>query len=154
MIRKILKYPNPILKKKSGEVKEINEEIKKLSQDMLEALRQAQGVGLAAPQISELKRIIIVKDRAFINPEIVKKTKEKALAEEGCLCFPGIYLKVKRAKGVEIKALDLEGREIKIKAVGLLARVFQHEIDHLNGVLIIDRLTFWQRWKIRKKLKG
>ncbi|MDO8663356.1 MAG: peptide deformylase [Candidatus Wildermuthbacteria bacterium] len=161
MIKTILKYPNPVLKRKSKKVGEVNSEIKKLAEDMIETLKKSGGVGLAAPQVGESKRVIVVNikarnavdNRVFINPEIVKKTKEKAVDEEGCLCLPGVYFKIKRAKGVEIKALDLEGREIKIKAEGLIARIFQHEIDHLDGILILDRLPFWQKWRLKKTIK-
>src|SRR3989344_1739543 len=153
MILRIKKYPDQILKEKADRVEEITEEIKALCQDMIETLGQAQGVGLAAPQVGELKRIIIVGKEAFLNPEIVKKSKETEINEEGCLCFPGIYLKIKRAKKVKVEALSLEGKKIQTEAEELSARIFQHEIDHLNGKLIIDKIPFWQRWKIKKQLK-
>ncbi|MDO8424871.1 MAG: peptide deformylase [bacterium] len=156
-IREIIKYPNPILKKKSKEVERIDEEVKKLAEDMIETLQNSQGVGLAAPQINVPKRIIAVQmkegPKVFLNPEVVKKSRETEIREEGCLCLPGVYLKVKRAKSVEIAAQDLEGKKINIKADGLAARVFQHEIDHLNGILILDKIPFLQKLKLRSKLK-
>jgi len=151
---KILKYPDPILKKRCEKIKEITPEIRELALDMTETLTKNQGAGLAAPQVGVLKRIIVVQlgegTKAFVNPEIIKKTKEAEIFEEGCLSFPGVYLKIKRAKGVEIKAIDLDGKEIQIKTKGLVARIFQHEIDHLDGVLFVDRIPFWRRWRIKK----
>lgn len=141
----IRKFGDPGLKKRSEEVDKITPEIKELIFNMKETLEQVRGVGLAAPQIGELKRIIIVEKEAFLNPEIIKKSKETEINEEGCLCLPGIYLKIKRAKEVEIKALDINGNKVEIKAEGLPARIFQHEIDHLNGILILDRISFWQK---------
>ena len=165
-IREIKKYPDPILKKKCETVEEITEEIKNLGWDMIETMTEKEGIGLAAPQLGKLKRVIVVhliKERSLkeksevklqilINPKIVKKTKETEIAEEGCLSFPGLWLKVKRWKGVEIEALDQDGKKVQIKAEGLPARIFQHEIDHLDGILFIDRISFWQKLKIRKKL--
>jgi len=154
-ILKIIKFPDPILRKKCQEVKEVNEEIKKLVDDMVETMEKNNGIGLAAPQVGVLKRVIVAETekgpRGFINPKILKKTQNTEMMEEGCLSFPGLWLKIKRRKGVEIEALDGDGK--KIKAEGLLARILQHEIDHLDGVLFIDRIGFWQRLKIRKKLK-
>lgn len=157
-IREIVKYPNPILNRSSQGVGEVTEEIRQLARDMTETQRANQGAGLAAPQINISKRIITVqlKDgpRAFLNPEIVERSKETEVGEEGCLCLPGVYLKIKRAKQVKIAAQDLEGRNIEIKTEGLQARIFQHEIDHLNGILILDNLPFLQKWKLKAKLKN
>ena len=146
---KIKKYPDSVLREKSKEIKEIIADIKKLGEKMKKTMIENQGIGLAGPQIGELKRIIAVKleedIQLFINPEIVKKSKETEIMEEGCLSFPGLFLKIKRARKVEIKALDIEGKEIQIKTEGLSARVFQHEIDHLDGILFLDRISFWQK---------
>lgn len=154
MILLIKKYPDPVLRKKCQEVKELTEEIKKLGLDILETMIVNQGVGLAAPQVSQLKRIIVVhsKPQVFINPKITKKSRETVTGEEGCLSFPGLFLKIKRAKEVEIEALNENGEKISLKAEGLSARVFQHEIDHLDGILFIDRLSFWQKLKHKLKL--
>ena len=123
---------------------------------MVETMKSAEGLGLAAPQVGELKRIIAVQTpkgpQAFLNPEIIKKSKEKETLEEGCLCLPGVFLNVKRSKDVRVKLTDLEGNDLLISATGLMARIFQHETDHLNGVLFIDRLGFFQ--KIKFKLFG
>jgi len=141
---KIITYPDPTLRKKSEKVKEVDNEIKDLIKNMIKTMEKNQGIGLAAPQVGVLKRIIIALTdngpKAFINPKIIKKTKETEIMEEGCLSFPGLFLEIKRWKGVEIEALDGNGN--KIKATGLLARILQHEIDHLDGILFIDRISF------------
>ncbi len=153
----IKKYPDPVLRKKCQKVEEVTEEIKKLGWDMIETMTKALGIGLAVPQVGELKRIIVVSietsPQVFINPKIIQKSKEIVIDEEGCLSFPELFLKIKRAKWVEIEALNENGEKIHLKTEGLSARIFQHEIDHLDGILFIDRISFWQRWKIRKKLK-
>ena len=153
MILEIKKYPNPILKKKAGEIREISAEIKSLAKDMIETMAQGDGIGLAGPQVGESKRMIaIVTEQGpevFINPKIVVKSGEKELIEEGCLSFPGLFLKISRAKSVEVEALALQGEKVRIKATGLLARIFQHEIDHLDGILIINRISLRQKvWRL------
>ncbi|MBZ1348307.1 MAG: peptide deformylase [Candidatus Nealsonbacteria bacterium] len=154
-ILEIKKYPNPILRKKCQRKEEITANIRKLGQDMKETMVKNQGIGLAAPQVGELKRVIAVQMekemQVFINPKIIKKSRETEIAEEGCLSFLGLFLKIKRAREVEIKALDIEGKEIQIKAEGLPARVFQHEIDHLDGILFLNRINLWQKlWRLLK----
>ncbi len=156
MNKEIVKYPSPVLRKKCEEVKDITLGIKELGFDMVESMQEKEGVGLAAPQVGETKRVIVVqaeKPLVFFNPKITKKTKKTEVAEEGCLSFPGLWLKIKRAKGIEVEALNQNGEKIKIAVEGFPARIFQHEIDHLDGILFIDRLSFWQRFKIRKNLK-
>lgn len=154
----VLKYPNKILKKKSKEIEEITPEIKELVLDMEKTMLKNKGIGLAAPQIGALERIVLIQisrePAAFINPKIVKKSKEKEIMEEGCLSFPGIFLEIKRPREIEVEALNLTGEKVLLKTEGLLSRIFQHEIDHLDGILFIDRISFWQRWKLRKKLHG
>jgi peptide deformylase len=151
------KYPNPILRKKSEEVGAITAEIKSVILEMLKIMIKNQGAGIAAPQIGISKRIIAINTKSgpevFINPKICKIGKETEIIEEGCLSFPGLWLKIKRAKEAEIEFLNEAGERIQTRVEGSLARVFQHEIDHLNGVLFIDRVSFWQRLKIRKKLR-
>lgn len=155
MTKEIIKYPNPVLRKKCEEVKEITEEIKTLALALVQILEKSQGIGLAASQIGELKRIIAVQTgkgtRVFINPRIITKTKETEAAEEGCLSFPGLFLKIKRAKRVEIEALNEDSEILRIKAEGFPARVFQHEIDHLDGILFIDQINLWQRIKLKSQ---
>lgn len=157
-ILEIKKYPDPILRKKCQEVKEVTEEIKDLGQDMIETAEKKDGVGLAAPQIGKLLRIITIGTDngsvVCINPKVIKKSRETDVMEEGCLSFPGLWLKIKRAKAVEVEAIDKDGKILKIKAEGLLSRAFQHEIDHLDGILYIDRLSFFQKLKLFKNKGG
>ena len=150
------KYPDPILRKKSEEVRELTTEIKTVIREMLKIMIKNQGIGISAPQIGILKRIIAINTKSgpevFINPKIRKISKEAEITEEGCLSFPGLWLKIKRAKEVEIEAINEAGEKIQNQAEGILSRAFQHEIDHLNGILFIDRVSFWQRLKIRRQL--
>ena len=157
-ILEIKKFNDPVLRKKCKEVRKIDKKTKKLVVDIVQTMKKNQGAGLAAPQIGVSKRAITVqtdlKDQrilVLVNPKILKKSKETEISEEGCLSFPDIFLKIKRAQKIEIEGLDINGEKIKIKAQGLLARVFQHEIDHLDGILFFNRLSFIK--KIGFKLK-
>ncbi|SHJ61320.1 peptide deformylase [Anaerobranca californiensis DSM 14826] len=144
-VRKVLKDNDPLLRKRSKEVKDINEEIITLLDDMLDTMEDYNGIGLAAPQIGVLKRVIVVKisDEGepieLINPKIIK-SKGQDRDVEGCLSIPGVYGEVTRAKEVIVEGLDREGKKRKIMGSGLLARALQHEIDHLNGVLFTDKV--------------
>ncbi len=146
-ILEIKKFNEPILREKCKKVEKVDKKIRKLVIDMVQTMKKSQGIGLAAPQIGVSKKVITVLDPenhrllGLINPKILKKSKEKEMGEEGCLSFPGIFLKIKRAQEVEVEGLDINGNEIKLKAQGLLARVFQHEIDHLDGILFFNRLN-------------
>ena len=150
MLLPIKIYPDKILRKKCKEVKEITVKERQLIKDMFETMYKNNGVGLAAPQVGVLKRIITVavgqKSLALINPKIVK-TDGRALSTEGCLSIPGVILNVKRALWVKVKGLDKNGKSTTIKANGLLAFVLQHEIDHLNGILIYDRVGWFSKIK-------
>lgn len=156
MKRKLLNCKDPVLKKKSEPVREINQQVKDLCFEMKEIMEQSQGIGLAAPQVGELKRIILIQTKDgikfFINPEIIQKSDEVEFGEEGCLSLPGLTLKIKRPKEIKVRAMDLEGREVEIAAKDLTARIFQHEIDHLEGLLIFDRVGFWQKIKSKRML--
>ena len=125
--------------------------------DMIEAMYQDGGVGLAAPQIGVLKRIIVLDigegPEYFINPEITSTGGEKVTMEEGCLSLPGIHVDVTRPDQITVKATNSNGENVEITAAGLMARVFQHEIDHLNGVLLIDHASSIQRTLLKTKLK-
>ena len=158
MLLEIKKYPDPILKKRAGEIKEITQEIKQLADDMIETMIKKDGVGLAGPQVGISKKIIAVQTEngpaVLINPRITKKWGKKILMEEGCLSLPDVWLKVKRAEGVEIEAVNLNNEKINIKTEGFLARIYQHETDHLRGILIIDKLNLWRKIKLKKKLKN
>jgi peptide deformylase len=153
----IKKYPDQVLKKKTEFVPEINTKISELISDMKDTLIKQGGLGLAAPQIGESKKIIIIQFnkifKAFINPRIVKKTKETDTIEEGCLSFPNLFLNIKRPKGVVVEALNEEGKMVQLEAVGLTARILQHEIEHLEGKLFIDKISFWQRLKVLKEFR-
>jgi peptide deformylase len=142
-IRIIVKDPDPVLREKSKPVTKITPNIHKLLDDMADTMYDAEGVGLAAPQIGILKRVIVIDvgDEhgliEMINPELIHKEGEQ-LGSEGCLSIPGLRGDVKRAMKVTVKGLDRNGNEIVITGTELLARAFQHEIDHLNGVLFTD----------------
>jgi peptide deformylase len=141
-IRNIVKYPDPILKEKAKQVTKFNERLAKLLDDMAETMYAANGVGLAAPQVGISKRVIVVDvgDQLYemVNPEIVEKSGEQIEPPEGCLSIPGLLGYVKRANKLQLKGQDRHGNPIELTAEGFLARAFQHEIDHLNGVLFID----------------
>ena len=137
--------PDPVLKQKAKRVRTIDGSIKKLIRDMVETMHSEPGrVGLAAPQIGVPLRVIVIgipeeEDMAIINPEIVRRRGER-LIDEGCLSVPGYFGQIKRAELITVKGRDQDGKEIRIKAEGLLAQVLEHEIDHLNGVLYLDHL--------------
>jgi peptide deformylase len=144
MVLPILTYPNPLLKKKTETIEDPKSpEIKELIFDMLETLKDANGMGLAAPQVGKSVRLCVIKcDRKtyiLINPKIKSKSLRKETLEEGCLSFPGEYIPIKRHKKVKVTAFDRHGKKIEIKAEGILSRALQHEIDHLDGVLFIER---------------
>jgi len=135
---------NPILRQKAKKVNKIDAEIKQLILDMIETLEANNGIGLAAPQINQLLQIIIAKPEpdkealVLINPQIKKTSRKKEVMEEGCLSLPDISIPIERPVKITVQGLDINGQLIKIKAKGLLARIIQHEIDHLSGILIVD----------------
>ena len=158
-LRRILHYPEPLLKQKSLPVTEFNAELKQLAEDMVETMYDAPGVGLAAPQVGELKRLIILdcsaKDEpadliVAVNPEVITGDGE-SLEEEGCLSVPGFWASVKRYAEVTMRYQDVEGQTHERKADGLLAIGIQHEIDHLEGILFVDRLSPLKRSIFKKK---
>jgi peptide deformylase len=156
-ILEIKEYGDPVLREKALPVKEITPEMLNLINDMAETMYTASGVGLAASQVGVPKRIILVdgeEDRliVLINPMIIKSEGE-AVAEEGCLSVPDIYSQVKRSSKVTVKALNENGDLIEITKEGLIARALQHEIDHLDGILFIDRIGRMERQMLLNKLK-
>lgn len=161
MIYKIRIYGDPVLKKKAEPVTEINDEIKEILDNMLETMYASNGVGLAANQVGILKQLIVIdagtkespKPIKIINPIIIEKSKEKNEYEEGCLSFPGITEKIYRPAKVKIKFQDINNNEIIISFEGLEATAIQHEIDHLNGILFINRMSPIKRIMLDKKLK-
>ncbi|RKD34361.1 peptide deformylase [Thermohalobacter berrensis] len=142
-IRQLRFKGDPILRKKSREVTKIDDRIKILLEDMLETMYKEEGVGLAAPQVGILRRVVVIDvgdgPIKLINPEIIEEDGEK-IDEEGCLSVPGESGKVKRPAMVKVKYLDENGEEQIIEGTGLLARALCHEIDHLNGILFIDKI--------------
>ena len=144
MTRDILQFGSDILRKRAKPVPKDMRGLRKLTEDMFTTMDAASGVGLAAPQIGVPLRVIVVNAddvrMAVVNPEIVKTSEETIEDEEGCLSYASHYGPVKRYQSVVVKGRSLEGKKIRIRATELLARVFQHEIDHLNGTLFVDRL--------------
>lgn len=160
MTREILKYPDPRLREVAKPVATVTPEIQTLVDDMAETMYESSGCGLAATQIGENHRIFVVdcagEDepsdfRVFINPEILN-TEGDQMWNEGCLSFPGVSEEIKRAERVRVRALDRDGKQFELEADGLLAVAIQHELDHLNGVLMIDKLNALKRRMMGRKL--
>ncbi len=148
-------YGDPVLRRRAEPVERIDEGIKKICEKMVETMIRADGVGLAAPQIGISKRIIVLdvegEFHILINPELVETSEEMEEFTEGCLSVPGVSATVKRSAEATVIGTRLDGSQIKITGRGLLARAIQHEIDHLEGRLFIDRLTPARRQSIRKE---
>lgn len=176
-ILEILTYPNPLLREVSKPVSEFKPELKKLAEDMLDTMYDANGIGLAAPQVGELIRMLVIDIRpkdeegrryqydemtalekqitqplVLINPEIIKG-EGKTTFDEGCLSVPSFFETVERFEKVEVKAFDVDGREFRFTTDGLLAIVIQHEMDHLEGTLFIDHISFTKSNKIKNQIK-
>ncbi|HYG86489.1 MAG TPA: peptide deformylase [Azospirillum sp.] len=158
----ILVAPHPVLKQKAKPVAKVDARIAKLMDDMLETMYDAKGIGLAAPQVGVLERIIVVdvheKDEPsnplkMANPEIVWASDELVPCEEGCLSVPEQYAEVTRPKAVRVRYLDQQNEIRELEAEGMLATCIQHEIDHLNGVLFVDHLSMLKRNMILRKLQ-
>ena len=142
----LIKYPNKILRGKTKKIKTpIPREILNMLPEMIKVLHSNNGMGLAAPQIGKSVRLCIIENDGiiytFINPTITSQSKKKNISEEGCLSFPGKFFPIERASGVKLRYLDENGNKCKIKAEGLFARAIQHETDHLDGILFIDKKT-------------
>ncbi len=161
MILDIIKYPASLLREKCAPVQVTDTSIKKLVSDMADTMYAAPGVGLAAPQVGILKRVVIIDTardpdqrnlRVFINPHILW-AEGQMVGEEGCLSLPEVYGEVKRSEVVRVSYLDLAGKEHEITGEDLLARAIQHEVDHLNGILFIDHLSAIRRELIKTKLR-
>ncbi|MBI4115232.1 MAG: peptide deformylase [Candidatus Omnitrophica bacterium] len=153
-ILKIRTYPDPILQKKAEPVSRFGTEEQRLFDDMIKTMYTADGVGLAAPQVGISKRILVAsptmtqgEEYVFINPEILE-ARGREMGLEGCLSLPGISGEIPRAKVVRFRALDREGKPLEIEVKDFFARIIQHEIDHLNGVLLIDRVDFDKRQEL------
>jgi peptide deformylase len=170
-IREIVTPPNPTLRERARTVRAFTPELQELIDDMIETLRAAPGVGLAAPQVDVSQRVIIVeyaegseleqetqeppkppKLYVVVNPEVRRRSRQTVLGNEACLSLPGYVGEVERAEQVTIRGFDRFGNDFKLKAKGWLARIFQHEIDHLDGVLFIDRAT--EIWRLESEQEG
>ncbi len=160
-IREIVFLPDPVLRRKAHKVTQFDNDLQVLIDDMVETVRDAPGVGLAAPQVGVSQRVIVVeyaendeeedspkKLYVAVNPEIIQPSEETELGIEGCLSVPGLVGEVDRHTAITIKAQNRRGQPLKIKANGWLARIFQHEIDHLDGIIYTDRAT--RVWKPRE----
>jgi peptide deformylase len=155
----ILHYPDPRLRNRAEPVERVDDEIRRLADDMLETMYDAPGIGLAAIQVGVAKRLIVLDiteerqdPRCLINPVILESSGAEKM-DEGCLSVPGIYEPVERAARIRYRALNRDGEEFEDEAEGLLAVCIQHEIDHLDGKLFVDYLTELKRQRIRKKLE-
>ena len=160
-IRKILTEPDPFLRQKSHNVNKVDDETRKLMNDMLDTMYAAPGIGLAAIQVGIPKRIIVIdlskeeeekKPLFFVNPKIILKSNSNITYEEGCLSVPGQFADIDRPDKCEVNYLDYNGKQHNLKAEGLLATCIQHEIDHLEGILFIDYLSKLKKSMIIKKL--
>jgi peptide deformylase len=157
-ILNIRKYGDPVLRRRARPVDAVTPDIERTIADMIDTMFDEVGLGLAAPQVGISLRLMVVGDddgreaRALINPAIAEQGGE-IVAEEGCLSIPGVFAPVKRAAWVRLEAQDAQGRPVSITARGLRARVFQHEMDHLDGVLFIDRLDPVTRDRIKRRIR-
>lgn len=143
---KLVIYPDEFLREKSDKIADIDDEIVDLAENMISTMRAARGIGLAGVQVGVLKRLFVThvsrdKPRVFINPTIIETSVDQSDYEEGCLSIPAIYTDVTRPEAVRVQAWNERGRPFTVTLDGLLGRVVQHELDHLNGVLFIDHLT-------------
>jgi peptide deformylase len=162
MLRPIIILPDPRLRLSCDPIAKVDDDVRKLMDDMLDTMYEAPGIGLAAIQIAVPQRVIVMdvakKDEpkaplCLVNPEILWVSEEKRLYEEGCLSIPDYYEEVERPDRVRVRYLDREGRAQEIEADGLLSTCLQHEIDHLNGVLFIDHISRLKRQRVMKKFE-
>lgn len=147
-----------VLRKTAVPVTEFNEDLNKFIDIMIESMKENKGIGLAAPQVGDLRRLFVcsideMEPMVFINPEIIETSMETSVYEEGCLSLPGIYADVERPERIRVQAWNKKGRPFKVEADGLLATCIQHELDHLNGVLFVDYLPERKKLKFLKKLE-
>jgi peptide deformylase len=160
----VVKYPDPRLREPTVAVHEIDDGIRELVRDMTDTMYALNGAGIAAIQVGRLERIFIIDGRVaggdddsppvvLINPEIVDTGKGLAIAEEGCLSFPGVFVEVKRPRMARVRALDIEGTTFEIEGEGLLGRALQHEHDHLTGRLLVDMVGMVKKEMIKRKMK-
>lgn len=162
MIRPLVILPDPVLRQLSNPLERVDDAVRKLADDMLETMYDAPGIGLAAIQIGEPVRMLVIdlskedepkEPQVFINPELVASSSEFSVYEEGCLSIPDYYAEVERPDTITLKYLDRDGKQHLLEADGLLATCLQHEIDHLNGVLFIDHISKLKRDMVVRKFK-
>jgi peptide deformylase len=157
-VLKVRRYGDPVLRRRAAPVESVTPEIRRLAADMVDTMYDEVGIGLAAPQVGISMRLMVVGDeegrgvQVLVNPAITAQG-GTVTAEEGCLSLPGIFAHVTRSEWVTLQAQDLEGQPVAMTARGLRARVFQHELDHLDGVLFIDRLEPVLRDRIKRRIK-
>jgi peptide deformylase len=164
---KLVKYPDPVLEKNAVEAVDFGEELRRTADDMLELMYRCKGLGLAGPQVGMSRRVVVINpsgkqddELVLINPRLTEASGEVSF-EEGCLSFPGIYAKIVRPERIGCVASTPEGGEISFSCDGLLARIVLHEVDHLTGVLLVDRMSLAERKahqrslrRLRKEYKG
>lgn len=162
MIRPLVILPDPVLRQVSVPVERVDDALRRFADDMLETMYDAPGIGLAAIQVGEPRRILVIDlakedqppdPHVFVNPQIVARGEEISVYEEGCLSIPEYYAEVERPSTVTVTYLDLEGKERQMEADGLMATCLQHEIDHLNGVLFIDHISKLKRDMVVRKFR-
>ncbi len=155
-LREVITYPHPLLRKRSQPVKAVNNEVLRLIEDMADTMYAQRGVGLAAVQIGVHQRVITIDVGegllAMINPEVLERSGETQM-EEGCLCLPRVIVEVERSERVTVRGLNEKGEEVTLPAEGLLARALQHEIEHLDGILIVDKVSRLKRELLTGKLR-
>jgi peptide deformylase len=149
---------DPVLRERAAEVEAVDDELRRLARSMFDTMYDAEGVGLAAPQVGIGQRLIVVDSRepdsaplTLVNPRVVEASEATERAEEGCLSIPGLRDVVERSASVVVEGLDLDGQAVRVPAEGLLARILLHEIDHLDGVLFLDRLSPLKRRMLLKR---
>ncbi|WP_099865843.1 peptide deformylase [Pararhizobium haloflavum] len=159
-IKPLILLPDPVLRQPSATVERVDDDLRRLADDMLETMYDAPGIGLAAVQVGIPRRLLVIdvageeegrRPQVFINPEVVATSDERSIYEEGCLSIPDYYAEVERPARVTVRHLDRDGKEQTVEAEGLLATCLQHEIDHLNGVLFIDHISKLKRDMVVKK---
>ncbi|MDB5555514.1 MAG: def1 [Rhizobium sp.] len=159
-IKPLIILPDPVLRQVSSPIAQVDDAVRKLSDDMLETMYDAPGIGLAAIQVGIPKQMLVIdlhkegeerQPQIFINPEILRSSDERSAYEEGCLSIPDYYAEVERPAKVTVKYIDISGKEQIVEAEGLLATCLQHEVDHLNGVLFIDYISRLKREMVIKK---
>lgn len=160
----VVKYPDPRLREETFAVGEVNDGIRELVRDLTDTMYALNGAGIAAIQVGRLERIFLIDGRVAggdensppvvcINPEIIESGKGLAIAEEGCLSFPGVFVEVKRPRWVKVRATNLAGESFEIDGDGLLGRALQHELDHLTGRLLVDMVGMVKKEMIKRKMK-